>query len=578
MARSDALMRLMTDRMSALKFDFDALKAPPLASLISVQCLNDLRSIAVDPRLASKPKERRQYVRSILGQYGFIENGAGTNRICFRHCDVNSIVIKVAIAKTALVDNLNEFMNQRVLKPFVCKCFETTQCGTIGLFEKVDPITTKEQFKSIAPDVFDLLVTCFDGRYILEDVGSNYYLNYGIRHGFGPVLLDYAYMYEIDPAKLKCWRPDPNSPTGTCDGELDQDIGFNNIVCTKCGKKYIAKDLQKKSKPSWLINNDNKGELNMKIALVRGNQEVYSARIGKEEVWKTASNIPVNKINSMMDAVNNITTDEPEEKESHASINSERQEDVDLEKASVIQDIIMDHSVQSIEKEKFDPNKYPDINIMIDNPHENKGLDFLARHLQYVEMQTADSEETGLYYYIYPILYYKDFIHKVYNGEIPGLNISTRFVMNNYIDMILDNIDNDASSDYVYEYNDQDPISTPVNSESYNVGNSTSMNDVVSINPMFSNPYLKTEEQPNSITVYSEESVNNTIEEENDMDQMQENNIMKGNNPDDAKDADVRFVTGYEEDECEEVEEPESDNNNEKDPYIEETSDIDDEY
>ena len=59
---------------------------------------------------------------------------------------------------------------------------------------------------------------------------------------------------------------------------------------------------------------------------------------------------------------------------------------------------------------------------------------------------------------------------------------------------------------------------------------------------------------------------------------MSTDNVMKGNDPDEAKDADVRFVTGYEEDECEEVEEPESNTDNEKDPYLEETSDVDDEY
>ena len=515
MAKVDALMRLMMkDRMSASKFDFDALKAPPLSSLLSQRSLYDLRSIAVDPRLASKPKERRQYIRSILGQYGFIENGAGTNRICYRHCDVSSIILKVAVTKSALTDSPNEFINQRILKPFVSKCFEHSVCGTVGLFEKVDPIKSREQFYEIAPDVFEFLTTFMDGEYIMEDVGTNYYLNYGIRHGFGPVLLDYPYLFKIDSKKLKCWRPDPNSPTGTCDGDLDQDPGFNNIICTKCGKMYIAKDLRKIEKPMFYINNKNEGELNMKIALVRGNNVELEAQIGKETIQKTVK-APIKNLNNMMNAVNTMF----DEDDSH-------QPPVEC--------------VPNLKEEYF-------------------------RHIT----------EANYPLYIPPEL----------RTPCRGLSDNLVKAMDRLYKTMSENcnIQEPIDTDIVTDTCESEPIVDNLkNVSEYRESrdrflNSLSMNDIPEVNPMFQkpSPTLQLEEQPNSVTTYSEESVTNTMKEDNEM---STDNVMKGNDPDEAKDADVRFVTGYEEDECEEVEEPESDTSNEKDPYLEETSDIDDEY
>ena len=68
---------------------------------------------------------------------------------------------------------------------------------------------------------------------------------------------------------------------------------------------YIAKDLRKIEKPIFYINNNNEGELNMKIALVRGNNVELEAQIGKETIQKTVK-APVKNLNNMMNAVNTM--------------------------------------------------------------------------------------------------------------------------------------------------------------------------------------------------------------------------------------------------------------------------------
>ena len=81
-------------------------------------------------------------------------------------------------------------------------------------------------------------------------------MNFGVRQNsngytFGPVIIDFPYVYELDGAKLKCQTPLLNSFTGMmepCGGDIDYDAGFNRLICTKCGREYKAMDLAKETK------------------------------------------------------------------------------------------------------------------------------------------------------------------------------------------------------------------------------------------------------------------------------------------------------------------------------------------
>lgn len=295
MASSNILDVLYSKNLSPLSFDWDSLRCRPLLSIISQSQIDYIRSIILDPRYVSKPDKRRKIIDQVMYSIGFKRYVEGTNRVCYISLDDNSIVIKVAKEKVGMRDSPMEFKNQNILKPFVCKCFEVTPCGTIGLFERVDPITSISEFVSISEDVFDLLNKYIDGRYILDDIGSNYFLNYGIRKGFGPVLLDYPYMYLLDGNKLYCNNPDPTSPTGRCEGLIDYDIGFNNLLCEKCGKRYLPIELKKEIEQGEIIIKG-KGEYKMKVKIMRGNELEYSYYIGEpkkvEHIPTKVENIP----------------------------------------------------------------------------------------------------------------------------------------------------------------------------------------------------------------------------------------------------------------------------------------------
>ena len=274
MDRQDVLKRILYPKCkTAIEFQFDNMIVNPLLSYITIQDIAQLNKIATSLKYSSKPKEKYVMINQILEPRGFKKMASGTNRVVYRCLNDYRVVLKVAIDRVGLSDNGNEYRVQHLLKPFVTKCFEVSPCGTVGLFERVVPITSREEFINISDDIFDLINNLI-GKYVLEDIGEKFYMNYGLREGFGPVLLDYPYVFELDGRKLICNVQDPL--TGEfCRGEVDYDIGYNNLICKKCGKRYLATELKSEEnnpdKPKIII----KGEdFFMKCVLVRGNEVV----------------------------------------------------------------------------------------------------------------------------------------------------------------------------------------------------------------------------------------------------------------------------------------------------------------
>lgn len=226
-------------------FNFDMMFAPPLFSMIHPVVDQQIMSIVNNLKLNGSPKKKLEMYRDILKPYGFVEFGKGTNRVVYKSIWRDDILLKVAIDKVGAKDGFNELYNQSELKPFVAKTFEVSPSGCISLVERVIPVTHKSEFKEIANDVFDVLVRFIIGKYVLSDIGTDFYMNWGIRKGFGPVLLDYPYMYELDGKKLYCNKM-INTPNGMmpCGGLIDYDAGFNHLYCERCGKKYFAADLK----------------------------------------------------------------------------------------------------------------------------------------------------------------------------------------------------------------------------------------------------------------------------------------------------------------------------------------------
>ena len=262
---------LQSQNMSISEINFDTMTVPPISSYLSPMDIGELNRIATSASLNGKVKEKYRLIDAIMQNRGFKRFSAGTNRVIYKCTTDDRFIAKIAMDRVALNDNPAEFKNQFLLKPFVAKTFEVTPCGTVAFSEKVFPIKNEEEFKEVAGDIYEVIVNKILGEYIMEDIGSKYFMNWGIRLGFGPVLLDYPYLYKLDHNKLYCTKP---TETGECcDGEIDYDKGFNHLVCYKCGKIYPASEVgQINQKNIKLV----RGENTMKITLMYGNKVIAS--------------------------------------------------------------------------------------------------------------------------------------------------------------------------------------------------------------------------------------------------------------------------------------------------------------
>ena len=291
--------------VSQEEFNYDRLNARPLYSLLSQNDIDELYRIATSRRLSGNPRKRYELIDKVMHNRGFRKLSAGTNRVAYTYFEDPSIVIKVAADKTAIMDNPREFVNQHKLKPFCTKVFEVDPSGTVGVFERVKPITSREEYLTVASDVFEML-DLLTAKYVLADIGTKFFMNIGTRKGFGVVLLDFPYLYEInDPNSLVCKKPDPNSPGGFCGGLIDYDEGFNTLRCNKCGAIYRAQELGSYLKTNKIIMRGDRKMEGVKVSFVR-NGKVYSANtsdIMKEEA-KAIQHIPEKKETNSVD--NNI--------------------------------------------------------------------------------------------------------------------------------------------------------------------------------------------------------------------------------------------------------------------------------
>ena len=295
-SRSYILDRIRSKKTSIEEFNYDKLEAPPLSWFFSPFDIQELNSIARSIKYSAKPQARYEAINKVCNRCGLVKFAAGTNRVVYRHPEFQDILFKIAADDVGLNDNPAEYRNQFLLKPFVAKTFEISPCGTVAIVERVNPITSREEYISIADDVFELITEWLIGKYVLADIGTKFFMNIGIRANFGVVLLDYPYVYELDGNKIFCRKPDPTSPTGVCDGEIDYDDGFNFLRCTKCGAVYKAKELEKKIKDNEIIV-EREGEIKMKITAKGGsknvNMTVETEGIGNDNFMKVRANIPL---------------------------------------------------------------------------------------------------------------------------------------------------------------------------------------------------------------------------------------------------------------------------------------------
>lgn len=180
---SDILRRMQSRIVSKDMFDFDTLGARPLLSMLDYSDLDKLYNIASSVRYSGNISKKLNAIRDIMHNKGFRKLGQGTNRIVYSYFEDPSIVLKIATDKVGMRDNPAEFINQNYLKPFVTKVFEVTPDGVVGEFERVQAITSREEFVSCSDHVYEIL-DIITKKYIMADVGSHQFFNWGIKPGF----------------------------------------------------------------------------------------------------------------------------------------------------------------------------------------------------------------------------------------------------------------------------------------------------------------------------------------------------------------------------------------------------------
>ena len=276
MSRVSVLERLYSKKKSALEFNYDNLWAPPIRALLSQEDINELKRIATSLRYNGDIETKYKLIDNVMNRRGFKKAHSGTNRVVYNYLEDPRFVAKVAVDKVGMNDTPAEFKNQEWFKPFCCKIFEVDPSGVIGFVERVNPITSLEEFASVADDIFNMIITKIVGKYVLDDIGSSKFMNFGLRmNGFGPVILDFPYAYKLDGAKLVCNKK-IKTPLGEfpCGGEIDYDVGFNYIKCPKCGKIYNARDLAQNDKDILILNREGSLGLMGRVRLVDKNGNV----------------------------------------------------------------------------------------------------------------------------------------------------------------------------------------------------------------------------------------------------------------------------------------------------------------
>ena len=265
---------------------YDNKWVPPWHYYLTQFDVDQLRGIAMSKRLSGRVSEKMKLIKNIMGNRGFVRMAGGTNRVVFRHYEDPRIVAKVALDSVGMQDNPAEYENQWFIRPFCAKTFSVSPCGTVAISERVMPFTSVEDYLSVVDNVFDVIYLIILGKYIMEDIGTDYFMNWGIRVGFGVVLLDYPYIYELDGAKLYCDNILENGYS--CHGEIDYDEGFNRLQCKKCGRIYLAREMKKHINNNTIII-DKGGSLPMNVKIKRGSEIIaqknecdYIVNVGNE--------------------------------------------------------------------------------------------------------------------------------------------------------------------------------------------------------------------------------------------------------------------------------------------------------
>lgn len=253
---------------------FDNMMIPHWSNYLSPIDVEQLRRIATSLKLAGNMSKKLKMIDEIMTARGFGRFAGGTNRVVYKYYNDKRFLAKIAIDRVGMSDNPAEYNNQHLIKPFCSKMFHVTPCGTVGFVERLEPLLSLYEFQEHADSIFWFLTEMVLGKYVVDDIGVKFFMNYGFRRGFGPCLLDYPYIFELDGRKLFCTVPDFwDRP---CGGEITYDPGFNKLICLKCGKQYNAAQLRADISANKIVIARG-GTRPMKVMVMQGDNVMYQS-------------------------------------------------------------------------------------------------------------------------------------------------------------------------------------------------------------------------------------------------------------------------------------------------------------
>lgn len=169
--------------------------------------------------------EKFDFILTLLRNRGFLEIGAGTNRMAVKK---GGYIFKIAFDTYGVKDNWQEFKMAPELQPYVTKAYE---CNGLVLVAEYVELMSQEEFIA-SKDVIRETLKQLETNYLFSDMGTikKNFCNYGYRQASGEiVILDYGYIYPIDRKMMTCLK---------CAHELAWNFNYNELVCPNCGSKY----------------------------------------------------------------------------------------------------------------------------------------------------------------------------------------------------------------------------------------------------------------------------------------------------------------------------------------------------
>jgi len=202
----------------------------PPELLLELQALVNKRSI-------SDTNKKSVMVIELLKKYkvDYSNLGSGTNRIAVL---IDGYVFKFALDKLGIKDNDSEFALSPELYPLVIKTYETN--GLISVCEYVELISSYGEFQASRGKIVSRIAKIVEQDYLVGDVGFNSknFCNWGKRTATGEfVILDFAYIYKLDPYKMRCQKCDA--------GIIEYDANYIDLVCQNCKRTVTFTEMRK---------------------------------------------------------------------------------------------------------------------------------------------------------------------------------------------------------------------------------------------------------------------------------------------------------------------------------------------